>query len=76
MSSLNKTLSFLKKLVNISNVFIKDTQYHMPEALTSNLFLKPNYSNKNEKNALRTLFIEKRIFQCLFMYNSIPLIRI
>lgn len=37
-ASLNKTLSFLKELVNISNVFIKDTQCHRPEALTSQAY--------------------------------------
>lgn len=40
-ASLNKTLSFLKELVNISNVFIKDTVPHARGFNFPSLFLKP-----------------------------------
>lgn len=36
--SLNKTLSFLKELLNISNVFLKGIQYHMLAVLTSQVY--------------------------------------
>lgn len=37
--SLNKTLSFLKELFNILNAFIKGIQFHMLEALTSQVYI-------------------------------------